>query len=245
MSDYVPRHAARSAGPYAPRHAAAPARRSAAPRLAAAGIVLVAVAAGGFVVANRPAPEDETAGRTTQDSAAIPDVERPARPTGAGTPVLQVQAPSPPVRVVIPAIGVTSTLESLDLGDDGELTAPGDYRSAGWFAAGTEPGQPGPAVIAGHVDSPDGPAVFARLQELKPGDEVQVVRQDGSEVRFRVSQLETAPKDAFPTTSVYGPVPGPELRLITCDGLFDRSTGHYVDNLIVYAVAASTPALSP
>jgi hypothetical protein len=227
-----------------PRHAVSPARRSAAPRLAVAAIALVAVAVGGLVVANRPAPGEEAA-QERGDVAAIPVVERPARPTGAGTPVLEVQAPSPPVRVVIPAIGVTSPLESLDLGGDGELTAPDDYRSAGWFAAGTQPGQPGPAVIAGHVDSPDGPAVFARLQELEPGDEVQVVREDGSEVRFRVSELETAPKDAFPTASVYGPVPGPELRLITCDGLFDRSTGHYVDNLIVYAVATSTPALTP
>lgn len=255
MSGYVPRHGADRPHPpdrhYVPRHAAPrPTRRrgpfGAALPFALAIVAVVAVAVSGVVVLNRDGEGGEaTAGPApgSGDAAGIPAVERPARPAGPGAPRLELVAPSPPVRVVIPSIEVDSGLETLDLGDDGKLAAPRDYRSAGWFAAGTQPGQPGPSVIAGHVDSTDGPAVFARLDELEVGGEVQVVREDGSAVRFLVAAMETFPKDEFPTASVYGPVPGPELRLITCDGLFDRSTGHYVDNLVVYAVAADTPSL--
>lgn len=220
---------------------------AAAPLVALAGVVVAAAAVAGMVVLDRGAPGDEpseaTGGPPAGSGADIPAVERPARPTGFGAPLLASPAPSPPVRVEIPAIEVSSGLEALALGDDGRLAAPVDYRSAGWFAAGTQPGQSGPAVIAGHVDSTDGPAIFAHLGELDVGDEVLVQREDGSAVRFLVSALETYPKDEFPTASVYGPVPGPELRLITCDGLFNRSTGHYVDNLVVYAVAADTPSI--
>lgn len=139
------------------------------------------------------------------------------------------------MRVEIPAIGVGTALEPLDLLADGTLAAPRDFDVAGWFAAGPQPGQPGPAVVAGHVDSRDGPAVFYRLDEVAPGDEILVGREDGTDVRFRVTAVETYPKDEFPTDAVYGPVPGPELRLITCDGPFDRASRQYADNLVVYA----------
>jgi sortase (surface protein transpeptidase) len=136
-------------------------------------------------------------------------------------------------------VGISSLLEHLAMGADGVLAAPVNYGTAGWFASGPQPGQPGPAVIAGHVDSRDGPAIFYRLGELKPGDEVLVHREDGSTVRFRVDDIEQYPKDAFPAESVYGPVPGPELRLITCGGEFDRTVRSYHDNLVVYATAVA------
>jgi hypothetical protein len=167
----------------------------------------------------------------------VPTVQRPARPADA--PVQLEVAPSPPVSVEIPKVGIASLLERLAMGDDGVLAAPEDYGTAGWFAAGPEPGQPGPAVIAGHVDSRSGPAVFYRLGELQPGDEVLVHREDGTTVTFRVDSVEEHPKDAFPTQAVYGPVPGPELRLITCAGDFDREAHAYRDNLVVYATAVS------
>ncbi|HMG44012.1 MAG TPA: class F sortase [Acidimicrobiales bacterium] len=211
--------------------------------LAVAGL-LVAGAVAGVAVVGQSSDRRPSVEAVAGDGAiALPEVERPARPTGAGAPELVVPAPSPPARVVIPGIGVASDLEDLAMGDDGKLRAPVDYRVAGWFAAGTQPGQPGPAVIAGHVDSPDGPAVFARLAELAPGDEVLVDRADGSQVRFRVTGVESYPKEQFPTAGVYGPVPGAELRLVTCDGAFDRSIGHYLDNLVVYAVVDGTPVL--
>jgi sortase (surface protein transpeptidase) len=134
---------------------------------------------------------------------------------------------------------VRSDLVDLHLDDAGALEAPGDYGTAGWFVEGPQPGQPGPAVVAGHVDSEGGPAVFYRLAETAVGAEVIVRRQDAAPVRFAVTRVEQYPKDAFPTAAVYGPVPGPELRLITCGGTFDRQSGSYRDNIVVYAAASS------
>jgi sortase (surface protein transpeptidase) len=139
------------------------------------------------------------------------------------------------VAVEVPSIGVRSGLVDLHLDRQGALKAPADYGTAGWFVDGPQPGQPGPAVIAGHVDSTDGPAVFYRLAEMAAGDEVTVNRQGAAPVRFAVTRVEQYPKDAFPTAAVYGPVPGPELRLITCGGTFDRHAGSYRDNVVVYA----------
>ena len=167
----------------------------------------------------------------------VPSVELAARPAPQGVNASRVLAPSVPVDVTLPTIGVTSPLEHLARLEDGSIAAPADFDMAGWFDAGPQPGQPGPAVIAGHVDSTTGPAVFYRLRDLRPGDPVEVRREDGSVVTFRVTRIEQHPKDEFPSEAVYGPVPDAELRLITCGGDFNRSTGHYLDNLVVYAVA--------
>ncbi|AZS37061.1 hypothetical protein CVS47_01686 [Microbacterium lemovicicum] len=143
-----------------------------------------------------------------------------------------------PVRVVIPALGVDSALEDLGIDADGRLAAPVDYDLAGWYAGGVRPGDIGPAIIAGHVDSPTAPAVFARIGELAPGDEVLTVAADGSEHRFIVTGTTQSAKSEFPTDAVYSNVPTPELRLITCAGAFDTSIGHYTDNLVVFASLA-------
>ncbi len=169
--------------------------------------------------------------------AEVPSVELATRPAPTGVTPTRALAPSPPIDVTLPSIGVTSPLEHLARQADGSIAAPVDFDRAGWFDAGPQPGQPGPAVIAGHVDSTTGPAVFYRLRDLQPGDPVEVRREDGSVVTFRVARIEQHPKDEFPSEAVYGPVPDAELRLITCTGDFNRSTGHYLDNLVVYAVA--------
>jgi LPXTG-site transpeptidase (sortase) family protein len=140
-----------------------------------------------------------------------------------------------PVRVEIPSIGVRAPVIKLGLNPDRTLEVPTDFGDTGWWSGGSRPGENGPAVIVGHVDSKTGPAVFYRLDELRRGDEVIVVRADGSRARFTVQGSERFPKDEFPTMRVYGPTDGPTLRLITCGGDFDGSTGHYVDNTIVYA----------
>ncbi len=141
------------------------------------------------------------------------------------------------LRVSVPSIGVdVGPAEDLGLLADGSLAAPVDPDRVGWFAGGTVPGDRGPAVVAGHVDSVAGPAVFHRLRELRPGDEVVVDLTDGSTVTFRVTGSLQVPKDAFPTAQVYGPTPDAELRLITCSGEFDRSVRSYLDNTVVFAV---------
>ena len=142
---------------------------------------------------------------------------------------------SAPVRLEILAIGVSSSLVPLGLNPDGTMQVPGDFQVAGWFTGAPQPGQLGPAVIAGHVDSTTGPAVFYRLRDLRPGDEVRVLRADHRVVRFRVDSLASYPKQALPDDAVYGATTTPALRLVTCAGTFDRSRRSYRDNLVVSA----------
>jgi hypothetical protein len=142
------------------------------------------------------------------------------------------------VRLVIPAIGVATGLVRLGLEQGGAMQVPGDFARAGWFAGGPAPGEAGPAVIAGHVDSRTGPAVFYRLRELRSGQAVLVERADGTRLRFVVEQARSYPKAGFPTAAVFGPVSSAELRLITCAGDFDRARGSYRDNLVVFAGVA-------
>jgi Sortase domain len=163
--------------------------------------------------------------------------ERPAllRPPAAA-PGAAAAAPVRPVAVSIPALSVAGPLEELVAdADTGELAAPADPARAGWYAAGVVPGDRGPAVIGGHVDSRSGPGVFFRLRTLRPGDLVDVTRSDGRTVRFSVIAVALYPKDRFPTEAVYGPTSGPELRLVTCGGTFDRSARSYDDNVVVDA----------
>ncbi|HEX9994418.1 MAG TPA: class F sortase [Acidimicrobiales bacterium] len=141
-----------------------------------------------------------------------------------------------PATVSIPAIDVTAPLVALHRDPaTGVLVPPEDFDTAGWYADGPEPGEPGPSVIAGHVDDYTGPAVFFRLRDLAPGDQVTVSGDDGTSLTYVVQRVERHPKDAFPTVSVYGPTEDSELRLVTCGGDFDRDSGHYRDNVVVFA----------
>jgi sortase (surface protein transpeptidase) len=142
---------------------------------------------------------------------------------------------APPRRIRIPAIGVSAPVVPLGLNPDRSLEVPQKWGNTGWYTGGPEPGERGPAVIAGHVDSTSGPAVFYRLGELDRGNLIHVRRADGSVASFRVQGIERWPKDRFPTRRVYHPTHTSTLRLITCGGAFNRSTGHYLDNTIVYA----------
>ena len=164
---------------------------------------------------------------------AVADVPRPVVLT-ADT----VHGEPAPTRVRVPTAGIDAALVGVGLDAGGALVVPADGATAGWYEDGTAPGAVGPAVLAGHVDAGGAPAVFARLDELQVGDPVLVDRGDGTTRAFVVSLVARYPKDAFPTAAVYGPTPGPELRLITCGGAFDRSVGSYVDNVVVHAVAA-------
>jgi sortase (surface protein transpeptidase) len=169
-------------------------------------------------------------------------VTAPATTTGKATATHRelVRPSAPPVRIQIPAIGVSSALVRLGLNPDGTMQVPGDYGVAGWFTGGPAPGETGPAVIAGHVDSRSGPAVFYRLGDLRNGDAIKILRADGTTARFVVDNVARYPKQAFPTQAVFGPAPDPVLRLITCGGRFDRSRRSYVDNVIVTAHLAAS-----
>lgn len=156
---------------------------------------------------------------------------------GAGTPV-QVLAYSAPVQVAIPAICVRASVIPLGANPDGTVQVPplSRPRLTSWFDNGPAPGQAGPAALYGHVyTAASGPAVFYRLGDLVPGDTVDITRADHRVAVFVVYRVAEYPKSAFPTMTVYGDTPGPELRLITCGGAFDASAGSYLDNIIVYA----------
>lgn len=176
---------------------------------------------------------------SVQPAAALPAAPPPtAVPATAQTaPGAARAAAGAPTRLRIPAITVDTPLDPLGLDAAGALDTPADYAHAGWYSGGTSPGDVGPAVIAGHVDSIKGPAVFYRLYQLRPADLVEVER-DGGWVRFEVQTITRYAKDRFPTAQVYGPTPDPQLRLITCGGIFNRSQRSYVDNIVVSAVLA-------
>jgi hypothetical protein len=161
-----------------------------------------------------------------------------SRPTVTPSHKVRPRAGGSPVRVIIPTIGVSAPIVDLALNLDGTLEVPPGFLEAGWYTGSSVPGEPGPAVIVGHVDSLSGPAVFYRLRELTPGATVAVrVSREGLRP-FVVTGVAEYPKSAFPSEAVYGPTSRPTLRLITCGGRFDFSTGHYVDNVVVFAVAA-------
>jgi hypothetical protein len=145
------------------------------------------------------------------------------------------RATAVPVRLEIARIGVATVLEPLGKAADGTVEVPSDGDVAGWYAPGPRPGDPGSAVLVGHVDSKSGPAVFYRLRELRRGDRVEVVRADRSRVAFTVDRVEQYDKRAFPTDEVYYPTLRPALRLVTCGGAFDQASGHYRDNVIAFA----------
>jgi hypothetical protein len=181
-------------------------------------------------------PPAEQAAATSTSTTAAPAAEG----GGVAEPTLPIRSyvrvpPSPPARIEIPAIGVSSPLVRLGLEADGSMQVPkgDDYDRPGWFTEGPEPGQLGPAVIAGHVDSRTGPSIFYRLRDLKPGAKVLVHRDDGRTLRFEVESSKEYPKAGLPTEDVFGPVPWPALRLITCGGAFDRRARSYTDNIVV------------
>ncbi len=216
--------------------------------LAAVVTVVLLVLGGGLVARALTAPGPPPQPDSSQTRVAQPTTSgsAPPAPRTAPTPAAArlpasdfgpIMVPSAPVALRIPSIKVaTKGLVDLGLDDKGELEAPKDFQKAGWYAAGPTPGEFGPSVIAAHVDSHLGPAVFYRLGALKKGAKVVVERKDGSTARFVVDRVERYPKAQFPTSEVYADTGGrAELRLITCGGDIDQRSGHYVDNVVAYA----------
>lgn len=144
------------------------------------------------------------------------------------------QAPVP-VRVRIPEIGVDAPIAPLKVDESGVLLPPAENDIAGWWKDGPEPGESGPAVIAGHVDSHTGPAVFFQLPDLPSGAQVLIDRADHTTAVFTTYRLERRSKDEFPTEAVYGSTSNAEIRIITCGGDFDDTKDRYLANVIVFA----------
>ncbi|MEV0900860.1 class F sortase [Actinoplanes sp. NPDC049802] len=207
-----------------------------------------------------------TLGLRTEDTGPVPPslaagaaISPPAAPASHLAPSVPASSPAPsasaaggrkgkgkgmkrsvPVRLEIPSIDVDTELMTLGLQDDGTLEVPplrGD-APAGWYRHSPTPGEVGASVLAGHVDTArDGPAVFHRLGDTRPGDIISVRRTDGSVARFTVTKVAAYPKRDFPSHQVYASLDRPGLRLITCGGAFDRGRGSYRSNIVVFAEA--------
>jgi len=164
-------------------------------------------------------------------------IQHPILPTETLAPaVTGVTMPeSDPVRLKIPSIHVDAPFVRLGLAASREIEVPKGYHEVGWYVNGPTPGELGPAVVLGHVDSYLGPGVFFSLGQVKPGDTISVERKDGTTAIFRVDKLERYPQADFPTSLVYGDISYAGLRLITCSGVYDRQMKRYNMNLIVYA----------
>jgi sortase (surface protein transpeptidase) len=196
----------------------------------AAGLLVVAAGTAGLLLRHgTPAQRPPALGTN-----ALP---APAGRIVAPPPSAQPRPVARPVALTIPLIGVQTKLMYLGLTSDGELQVPplSMISVAGWYTGSPRPGAIGSAIIVGHIDSYKGRGVFFRLSTLRRGDKIYVRRANGTLVEFRVTSVQTYLKDHFPTEDVYGPVPDPELRLITCGGTFDYATGHYLSNIVVYA----------
>ncbi|MFD9597464.1 class F sortase [Kitasatospora sp. NPDC059973] len=160
-----------------------------------------------------------------------------ASPAAAAKPAAPVLKRSKPTRLRIPQIAVDAPFTELTLNPSGELNAPPpeDKNLVGWYRDGVSPGERGAAVVAGHVDTAKGAAVFLLLSLVVPGNKVEVQRADGTVAVFVVDSVETFAKNAFPDQKVYGKTTDSQLRLITCGGVYDKKRKDYLDNVVVFA----------
>ena len=203
---------------------------------------LVLVAAGAFIVAHALSAGPQLPPAAAQGIPASVGTAVPAAPAKEA-----VAAPAPasaPVTIKIPAIGVDAPVTRLGLNSDGTIQVPplGNHNLAGWYDRSAAPGAEGTSVIVGHVDDYAGPSVFFNIKDLRQGDIIDVVGADGRTAVFAVDGVQESSKTSFPTDAVYGNVAYPALRLVTCGGPFDASTGHYLDNIVVYAHLAGISA---
>lgn len=179
-------------------------------------------------------------------AAAPPSSSATATAPAVVAPVPMVTVPplakADPTRLVIKSIAVNAPFTPLHLDAAGNLNAPpaGNTNLVGWYAEGPTPGERGPAIVAGHVDTKTGPAVFLLLRLVKPGQTAEITRSDGTVATFTVDSVEEFSKGDFPNDRVYGSTPDPQLRIITCGGSYDRTKRDYTDNVVVFAHLTSS-----
>ncbi|MER6136556.1 class F sortase [Streptomyces sp. NPDC001815] len=170
-----------------------------------------------------------------------PPPARRSSPPPSPPPPPQTLPRSKPTDLHIPYLGLKAPLVGLQLDRRRQLTTPPVDKPnlAGWYEGGPSPGEPGTAVMVGHLDTATGPAVFAGLSTLTPGRLVEARRADGRTAVYAVDAVRVYEKAHFPSQEVYGARKRPELRLITCGGTYDRKTG-YQSNVVVFAHLTQT-----
>jgi sortase (surface protein transpeptidase) len=185
--------------------------------------------------ATAPSTAADVETEVTQPSTTPTSIPVTPTPLVLPTPRPLVQT-SPPVHLRVPSIGIDTNVQRVRSDEQGKMGVPSNYTDVAWFEPGVSPGTPGNAVIDGHLDSQSGPAVFYKLEDLNPGDEVFVTTEDGQELRFVVTATESYPTNEAPLERIFGPAVNARLNLITCEGVFDRSLRQYDQRLVVYTV---------
>lgn len=210
---------------------------SSAPKAAPAPAPAVSSAGASVPISSAPASSPAPASPMDSILPSAPDVPLSVATAAAiaSLPIAKVMSRSVPVRVVVPSIGVDSSLMNLGLLADGSLQVPPGATPAGWYTGAPTPGELGPAIIVGHINWAGVEGVFYRLHSLLPGALIDVVRADGSTAVFEVLSVHEYPKDTFPTQLVYGNTAYSALRLITCGGAFDAKVHSYEDDIVAYA----------
>lgn len=212
-------------------------RRSPGKRRRSLAVVGALVAVAGVVLIVRAVFGGPGSGALPAAALVIPANVGTAVPTPSVVPTAAPMAASAPLRIEIPVLHVSAPVMRLGLNADGSVQVPplASHNLAGWYDGSVTPGQRGSPVILGHVDSSTGISVFFYIKNLRPGNEIKIVRADGSTATFAVDGVQKVEKSAFPTHTIYGNVSYPSLRLITCAGPFDAAAGQYLDNIVVYS----------
>ena len=184
-----------------------------------------------------PTEDAEEATPSSEGAAPSSSAEEPAEEPDAAAPEAGVLPAAVPTRVRVPSLDVDSPLMELGLQEDGTVEVPptGEGSPAGWYRNSPTPGERGPAILLGHVGNAHGRlGVFGRLEELGPGDVVEVDREDGTTAVFTVDRAVSYERADFPKDEVYGNTDDAQLRLITCED-YSAWTGRWEANHVVYA----------
>ena len=206
-------------------------------RMIAGGVALAVLGVGTLAlgtVLRSPGPPGPSSGGLV--AAEVPEASH-EEPADHARRVHATLDNSPAVHLSFPRMRIDTDLMVLDLDDTGQVAVPPDDPGApaGWYGRGASPGEVGPTVILGHVDTRTGPGVFYGLGASRAGDRISVERMDGKVARYTVTRVVSYPQSAFPTDEIYGDTSSSELRLVTCGGRFDRAKGGYLDNIVVFA----------
>jgi LPXTG-site transpeptidase (sortase) family protein len=182
---------------------------------------------------------EETENQSESSSPTSPNVEEFDQVVDAsGQPEEAAERPAidmaDPTKLVIPSIDVQADLEGVGVLDNGQMGVPDSAEGVGWFEPGATPGETGNAVMAGHVDSTSGPAVFFDLEEMEAGDDVHVTNDDGQELTFTVEKVVSYPRQEAPMEAIFGASDSRNLQLITCSGTFNQDQGTHDERLVVY-----------
>lgn len=214
-------------------------RRARGDRTVISGVTALALGTGLWLITHGTETSTPPQPSAAQGFGAGPPGARPAMPAVPAIPPLPA---SEPLRVTVPSVKIDAPLMKLGLTANGSLDAPPDPTEnlAGWYKDGTAPGAKGTALVAGHVDSHSGPAVFYSLGSLKKNTPIEILRKDGRTAIFSVDAVEVYEGKDFPDDKVYGQADRPELRLITCGGGFDADKQEYLGNVVVFAHLTGT-----